>query len=370
MNSLGEDEKKTGKGTLLISCGALMAGGAERVISILSHPFAEHYDKVTILEWIEAKQFYKTAPNVEIVCIEKECESKSLLRKMMWLRDFVKKEKPDLILSFLYPWSLRLISSLLFTKSKIVVAERQDPRMVRGGLFTKFFRDLLYIKARGILVQTNENIQYYPYWLRKKTSAIYNPIMMDKEMVGSAIRAKKENTICSVGRLSPEKNQILLIEAFAILHREHPEYRLLLYGDGITKPFIEKKVQELELEESVLLLGNVKDVFTKIQSSKLFVLPSKYEGMPNALMEAMCLGLPCISTKVSGSTELIMDGVNGLLVDVDNTRQMADAMERIISDITLSDNLSRQASNLYEITKIEVISKQWVDYIDAKMELK
>lgn len=352
---------------LFISCGALVLGGAERVISILSHPLSSHYERVVIIEWIEATRFYDVNPKVDIVNIETECGSKSLFKKMLWFRRYVKQSNPDLILSFLYPWSIKLLASLILNNSKVVVAERQDPRKVKGGFFTKLLRDILYIKAIGILVQTEENRRYYPFWLRKKTYTIYNPIMMNRELVGSAFQTDKENSIVTVGRLSVEKNHFFLIDSFIEFYRDHPEYKLLIYGDGVLRHDLEKYVSDKIMAGAILFKGNTKDVFSCIKNASVFVLPSKYEGMPNALIEAMSLGLPCISTKVSGATELIHDGINGILVDVDDKSQMVNALNFLVSNRDIANVYAQRATEVYSLTNSDIIFDKWIKYIDSKI---
>jgi len=350
------------KNKLVISCATLGSGGAERVISVLTTPFADHFDSVIICLWISSPIFYKIDDRVEIVDIEKKAGSKSIIKKMIWFRRFIKNESPDLLLSFLYPWSMKVIMSLLFTKTPIVVAERQDPRVVRGGWLTKALRHLLYLRAKGILVQTNENKQYYTGRLNNKVFAIYNPVSMSEEWVGKALDSPKDDVIVTVGRLNPAKNHPLLINAFGEFVKKHPSYKLLIYGDGPLKNDMERLIDEKRLSERVLLKGATKDVFSQIVSAKAFVLSSDYEGMPNALIEAMCLGLPCISTKVSGATELIESDKNGLLIDSD-AQQLIDALERVL-DSAFSTSLSNNAVQVYEKVRLDSICKQWISYLD------
>ena len=349
---------------LYISCATLGSGGAERVISVLSTPFADHYDTVKVFTWITAPVFYQVDSRVELIDIERESGSKSILKKMVWFRKHIKKESPDLLLSFLYPWSMKVLMALAFTRVPIVVAERQDPRIVRGGWLTKSLRHILYLRTKGILVQTEENKQYYRGALNNRTYAIYNPVSLASEQIGKAIGAPKTDTIVTVGRLDPAKNHFLLIDAFGSFAQTHPGYHLSIYGDGPLRSTLEKYIEEKGLQDMVELKGAKKDVISHIVSAKAFVLSSKYEGMPNALIEAMCVGLPCISTKVSGATELIRSGENGILID-DDAQQMANALSSIVEDVPFSESLAGNAVRLYEKVNLNTICKQWIDYIDS-----
>lgn len=347
---------------LFISAATLGAGGAERVISVLSTSFCDNFNDVRLLLWINRPFFYQVDPRVKIVDIETESGSQNLFVKMRWFRQYIKKENPNLLLSFLYPWSMKVIFSLLFAKVKIVVAERQDPRQVKGGQLTKIVRHILYLKTSGILVQTNENQKYYGGRLQKKVYTIYNPVIMDGNLVGKALASKKENIIVTVGRLDPAKNQKFLIETFASFHKLHPDYKLYIYGEGPLRNELESQIGHLGLNSTVVLKGNTPDVLSKIVTSKAFVLSSNYEGMPNALIEGMCLGLPCISTRVSGATELIDSGNNGLIIDIGNKKQLLEALESILNE-KYAKVIAQNATHIYNITNKEFINKKWVDYI-------
>lgn len=350
---------------LYISCATLKSGGAERVISVLSGPFSEHFEKVKIFLWISAPIFYNIDTRVDIIDIEKKAKSKNILRKMIWFRSYIKKDAPDLLLSFLYPWSMKVIMSLMFTKIRVVVAERQDPRVVRGGWIIKSLRQLLYHRAKGILVQTNENRQYYGKRLYKRTHAIYNPVSMSEEWVGKALRTEKTNSIVTVGRLDPAKNHRLLIDAFDSFVKRHLDYKLYIYGEGSLRIEIDKLIVEKGLSDCVYLMGATKDIFAKILNSTAFVLSSNYEGMPNALIEAMCLGLPCISTRVSGATEIIKSGFNGILIE-NSVDQLVNALETII-DADYAAKLAENASYLYDKVRLDIICKQWIEYIENQI---
>ena len=102
---------------LFISCGSMITGGAERVVSVLTTPFANHYETVKLCLWVTAPIFYPVDKRVSIIDIEKEAGSKNTIKKMLWLRRYIQSEAPDLILSFLYPWSMKVMMSLLFTKT-------------------------------------------------------------------------------------------------------------------------------------------------------------------------------------------------------------------------------------------------------------
>ncbi len=357
-----EDYRKMKK--LLVSIGTLSSGGAERVISILSDAFAEHYDEVIYLTWIDKPDFYVLNPKIKRVCIERECGSSNILRKTIWFRSFVKKESPTIILSFLTPFNVLICYSLLGLNVKLIVAERNDPRKVWNGNFKKNIRNVAYRFADGILEQTENNRSYFSGTLLKRTGVVYNPIIMSDEYVGSALKATKKNRIVSVMRLTAQKNPEMLLNSFFIFHNSHKEYTLTIYGEGPYREKIKRMVGDLGLQGFVFLPGAIKNVWDEIIDAKCFIMTSWYEGMPNALLEAMCLGLPCVSTKVSGAVDLINDGDNGYLVELNDHVSMANVISKVVDDDIIRCKLGTNASKLYNLLNIDVISKKWLEYID------
>lgn len=349
---------------LLVSIGTLSSGGAERVLSILSNDFASHYDEVIYLTWIDIPDFYQINQKVRRICVEKESKSNNLFKKTIWFRNFVKHENPTVILSFLAPFNVLVSFALMGVKRKLIVAERNDPRYIWNGIIQKRLRNLAYQMADGILVQTENNKLYFQGTLFTKTSVIYNPIIMADDYVGCAINTPKKQRIVAVARLTAQKNPEMLLLSFKEFYTSHPNYTLTIYGEGPYRPYIEKMVKELGLSGIVHLPGAVKNVWDNIKDAECFLMSSFYEGMPNALLEAMCLGLPCISTKVSGAVDLINNGNNGILIDLNDKMAMSKALCEVVDNKILNKTLAVNASKLYKLLKIDIVSNLWLDYID------
>ena len=164
----------------------------------------------------------------------------------------------------------------------------------------------------------------------------------DKPAMRRRCRLPERNTIIYTGRLSPEKGIDVLVRSFALLVMTQ-SCQLLIIADGPEQEAVVQLIAEHDLNGSVLLVAKVEEVVPYLKASDLFVLPSRFEGLSNALLEAMACGLPVISTRVGGSRDIIEDGVNGLLVEVDATDQLRDAMERILCDRQLAANLGANA---------------------------
>lgn len=158
--------------------------------------------------------------------------------------------------------------------------------------------------------------------------------------------AVQRNIVC-VARLEYGKGVDVLLHAWAKLMQTRDgkselKPRLQLAGEGKFRKQLERMALELGIQESVQFLGNCRDIATLLQQSWGFVLPSRWEGMPNALLEAMACGLPCVATRVSGSEDLISDGLNGLLVEPEQPDEMARALQRILEDADFARQLGQE----------------------------
>ena len=168
----------------------------------------------------------------------------------------------------------------------------------------------------------------------------------------------------SVGRLNKQKNYPLLLRSFKDLHSEYAEYKLVIYGDGPERQSLEALIKDLGLSEVVLLPGAINNVPEVIYNASLFVLPSDFEGMPNALMEAMALGLPCISTDCpcGGARELIENDKNGLLVPVGDEKSIVSAIRFMLNNPEKAKQMGMNAMKIRSTHSLDVISKLWYDY--------
>lgn len=358
---------------LIVNMGTLSSGGAERVLSILSTSFADAFDEVHYVLWLDDKCpeiFYKIDSRIKIVRLSKECGKTSVFYKILWFRKYVREQKPSLVLSFMVMVNFAVTFSLFGICVPQVVAERNDPRYF-GNKYLRRLIDFLYTNknVKGILMQTQNNKNYFTSkCLHDKTDVIPNPILMDKSKVGIGLSVNKDELIVSVGRLAKQKRQEDLINAFNEIHRLYPNLKLCIWGEGERRFELENLVETLKLNGRVYFMGRTDNVLDVIAKAKIFVLSSTYEGMSNALLEAMCCGLPCISTKVSGAVDLIKDGKNGLLVEVGDTKSLANRMDLLLSNEDFSKEIAYNATRIYNDLNSVTISKQWVDYLLTKMQ--
>ena len=347
---------------LAIVCGTLHSGGAERVISIMSEKLTEKYD-VEIILYYDRPIWYDISDKVRITVIERKCCGKNIIRRALWFRKYL-KENADVVLSFLAPFNIFTLISAFGLKMPKIVADRNDPRFVPSNKLIRFVRDFIYRFATTIVVQNDNNKKYFPQSVQKKCRVIFNPVAF-QTYKGIALRTEKNDKIVCVGRIIKQKNNMMLINAFKQISEEFEGLELVFYGEGSMKEELEQKAKEMGLDGKVIFAGNVKDVIENIKDAKMFVMTSNYEGMPNALLEAMCAGLPVISTKVSGAADVIESGENGILVDIDDEKALADAMRNFLNNENYARKCGENAVSVSRMLDGELIIQQWIDLIEV-----
>ena len=349
---------------LIISCASLSNGGAERVLSVLSSSFSDKFEEVTYIMWVDDLIFYHIDKRVRLVCIEKEIGGKSEWRKMRWFRNFIRKENPDVLLSFLEPYNIRVLLSTIGIGVKTIVAERNDPHGVNKYWVMDLVEKVIYRLADKILVQTETIKKFFNCSLEDRVIVIYNPVNLPKEMVGLALNTHKKKRIVSVARLVPQKKHDVLIRAFAKFSESHPDYTLTIYGNGHLKVQLEQLAESLGVGDKVALPGVSKTVHHDILDADMMCLVSDREGMSNSMIESMCLGLPCICTKVSGAVDLIKEGENGLLVDIGDVDGLVEKMNFVADNPDRARNIGEKATQLYQLLNKDRIFKEWLEVLE------
>lgn len=346
----------------LFFIGTLSNGGAERVVSILSGEMAEQGMNVEILTYYDMPVFYSVHPNVKITCVEKETGTKGKVQNFFWVRKYFKKHA-NVLISFLAPFNIYALACNLGTGIPIIVADRNDPTKVPSNVLMRKVRDFLYRFADGIVVQTKKNQSYFSKQVQKKSEVIYNPINLGDKAGSALAETRKEKRIVSMGRLMPQKNQKMLLDAFQGVLKQYPDYQLIIYGEGPVREELESYAKDIGISGNVSLPGNISAVHELIKTAEMFVLSSNYEGMPNALIEAMCLGLPVISTEVSGAVDLITDHENGILTEINNREKLETAMLELIENPLLAEKLAQNAVGLNTELELNKIMNQWIYFI-------
>lgn len=332
----------------------LHAGGSERVMSLLANTFQKRGYEVEIICINKHLVFYPINDGVKVWFAEDEVRSTSILKKMVWLRNHVKSEQPDVVIAFMLEVFCVTLASLIGVNIPVISSERIDPHFF--GKAKGFLRWVLLRRTAHLVVQTQRIKEFYSPQLQARTTIIKNPVT---EKVFELPLVKKENHIIAVGRLAYQKNYPMMFRAFAQVHQCYPDYKLFVYGDGPQKDEIHAVIRQLGMEDSIILAGKSDHIVDEMNRSRLFVMSSDYEGMSNALLEAVCVGLPALSTDVSGAKDLIEDGKNGYVVPVGDEAAFAAALKKILSSEDKMVEMGRNSKAMAPNFKEEKIVEQW-----------
>ncbi|MBO4339102.1 MAG: glycosyltransferase [Clostridia bacterium] len=348
-----------------IVIASLGFGGAEKVTISLTEYFISQGHDCIIYTTIRKKDEYTLPENVRRVNVT-DGKSNSYFNRVSCIKNAVKRDMPDVIIVMGMPVTTYAIPACKGLNIPIISCERNDPYNFNGKLITKIFYEHFIKDSDAFIFQTEYAKGYYEDKIKEKSYTIIpNPI--NTKYVFERNYSEIKNTIANVGRLIPQKNQKMLIEAFSLFLKEYPDYTLEIFGSGSLLDELTDLTNSLGLSDKVFFMGTCEDVNRRIQNDSMFVLSSNFEGMPNALMEAMACSVPSISTDcpVGGPKEIITDGENGLLVEVNNAVKMAEAMKYYASDIDRANSIGEKGKQATERFSIDVIGKRWLSFIDS-----
>ncbi|MCI9388622.1 MAG: glycosyltransferase family 4 protein [Lachnospiraceae bacterium] len=345
----------------------LAGGGAERVVANLASSFSDRGHKVSVVTSYRVENEYMTGKKVKRYVLEnKKSETGFIsrnLRRIVKLRQLLVVNRPDLLISFMAEPNFRSIIATRFLKTKVIVSVRNDPSKEYPTKIMWFLANLLFKKADGIIFQTQDAKDCFNKIIQERSEIISNQV---NSIFYSTMRAERTRNIITVGRLTAQKNHKILIEAFDII-KSRINDNLIIYGEGPAREELERMIKEKGLGDRVFLPGNVSNIENHLAAAKLFVLSSDYEGMPNALMEAMAVGVPCISTDCpcGGPRMLIEDGVNGLLVPVDDKEALDHALLLLLTDERLANKVGMIAKERSKVFAPKSVGDRWIDYINS-----
>lgn len=342
-------------------------GGACKMLTTVANGMADYGHNVVFLTYRNRSE--KTELNERVRYEHFDLEnglitSVKLLHTSFRLRQYIKKNGFDVVIAFLKPSTIRMILACRGTKAKTIVSERGDPYQSAAGLKSmigNILSKIAFLQADKIVFQTEKAKEFYPRRIHNRSVIIPNPVFVGN--ANTVSRSGREKRIVSVGRLDiNQKRQDLLIDAFALISGKYSDYTLEFFGGGNDEAILKRKAAPYR---NVIFKGVSSNVIEDIRNAALFVLSSDFEGMPNALMEAMAIGLPCISTDCSpgGAALLIEQGVNGILVPRGDARQLADGMDYMLSDIDRAEKMGIEARKINERFSLESIMKKWNELI-------
>ena len=355
---------------------SLGKGGAERVFVNLAEYFHEQGYQVTIVTQFKKENEYQHNQGIKRVLSDlDESETSTnrminLTRRYRKLHNIWKKERPDLVLSCIGKNNFMTILTTLFLKTKAVVSVVGEPTEEYYTTSMRILAKTLFFFADGIVLQTKDAIGFFPKIIQKKAIILKNSL--NPAFMVESFEGDREKVIVSVGRLDSNKNQALLIQAFLAIEHLYPEYKLVLYGEGEDREKLEGLVAKAGMQERVNLPGVTTDVVKAIYKASVFVLTSNTEGMPNALIEAMALGLPVISTDCpcGGPKDLIRQKENGILIPVNDEKALQEALTFLLDNPEHAKKMGRLAASIQKELDPAVTNQAWQNYFEAVMNGK
>ncbi len=347
---------------------SLNKGGSERVLVNLAEYFYSRGYAVTIVTQYKTENEYKISDGIRRIFSEITQEEmgngriSNFFRRFAKLRGIWKKERPDLILSFIGKNNMMAIMTSRLLDIPVVVSVRGEPAEEYYSPLLKTAAGFLFRFAAGVVFPVENSAEFFPKAVKKKAVCLKNPL--NPAFIREIYDGEREKQIVAVGRVDANKNHEMIIRAFAGLAEEYPDYSLIIYGEGELRPSLLRLAEELGLKERIFLPGSVADVASAIYRASFFVLSSYSEGMPNTLIEAMALGIPSISTDCpcGGPAELIEDGVNGYLIEPGNWKKLQDILQKLMDDPDLAKKVGGNAAKIQEKLNPDRINKMWEDY--------
>lgn len=351
-----------------IACVAYLHGfgGAERQIIELANQMSVRGHEVHLIILAEDRICYKLNSDVKVhslVDSEKGSGLIRIYRRRKALLSILKRLRCDITVNF----NLQSAYFLAFEKKnkigKVVYSERTDPGDSEYQGLLGLVRRFAIPHINGFIFQSEGARDYFKSrHVLNHCIVIPNACFMEPQKPFSGPRKK---VIVNVGRLSKQKNQILLICAFAKISLEFTDYNLEIYGDGELEESLNDLIKSFNLTQRVFLKGSCIDVWEHIKDASLFVLSSDYEGIPNVLIEAMAIGLPCISTdcKPGGARTLIKNGYNGIITSRGNADELSEAMRRLLIDVSYAAKIGDNARAVAEVLSPVSIYNEWENFL-------
>ena len=347
---------------VMIVTGSMKRGGAERVVSIVSNYYAGLGWDVCLVRCLFSEIEYELDKRIRTMDISNASANQMLdtPRLVHKMRILIKDEKPDAVLSFMVTINFVTALACKGLNVRFIPSERNDPEMGR----TKFWQKAgawAYGQSSTTVFQTSHAMKFFSPKVQSKSVIIPNPVIV-KEFAGE----NKDKVIVTVGRLEKQKNQRMLIDAFSEFYRTHQEYRLRFFGRGSLESELREQVSNLGLTDAVDFMGNVNDVHHQIKNASLFVLTSDFEGLSNALIEAMMIGIPCISTDCAGADEIIDNGESGIIIKRGDIPALIEAMTKLIDDKKTAEEFANNAhKRILHRFDADIICRKWKEIVEG-----
>ena len=355
---------------ILFIIPSLSNGGAEKVVSQISSGLCNENYEVAVLVFFNHNNSYELNDNIKLINLsngyEEEYNRISKINRLKKIRKKIKEFNPDIIIPFLDHICIYTYFSTVFSKytKKIVFTERNNPKFLNKKL-VKVKKILQYLFIKKIIVQNHGQFECLPKKVQNKTYIISNPIsfkylVYEKELNDIPIH------LISIGRLLDQKDYPLAINAFNNVLKKYPNLIYHIYGKGEDKDKIEKLIKELNLEGKVKLEGFTTDINKVYENADIYLMTSKFEGMPNALAESMAVGIPSISIDCEfGPSDLIDNENMGILVKEHTIEAVEKALLYMIENYNIYSFKSKYVKErMKERYSLDKITNEWIKVIE------
>ena len=347
---------------IMILISSLNTGGSERVVTSYCNWLVENTNaKVCLTILNDTKTLYEIDEKVLIKKIKPLSKNrlKNIFLRNNAIRNVINEFEPNIIFTV---FAKNTFQALWAKNKETVLIGSERAHLKYRSNFDKLICKYVSIKSDGYIFQTERAMADYPKKIKQKSTVIANAISSDIPLEVK----KRDKIVTAMGRLTNQKGFDVLIKAFKIFSEKYPDYKLKIFGEGKERENLENLVSELNLEKKVFLVGNKKDAIYEIAKSKFFVLSSRLEGMPNALLEAMATKTPCIATDCEyGPREIISNYVNGILVPVDDISSLSEKMIELVKDEELYNLLSFNAGKIITTNSRDDIYNKYYMYMKS-----
>lgn len=337
-------------------------------MTVLAEALAARSHAVTLLTLADAgSDFFRVGDRVQRVALGWRAPSRSRLAALrantsraLAIRRAVVRARAQVVISFLTDMNVVSIIACLGLAAAVVVSERVDPRAHQIGGVWNWLRRVTYPRAAAIVVQTEAVAAWFrgDAWRPARVAVIPNPVLDGGTAV--SVPASGRRYLLAAGRLTHQKGFDLLIRALASLERQGSELELVIAGEGPDQPALIRLAAELSLASRIRLIGSIPDLSALMAAAFAFVLPSRYEGFPNVLVEALACGAAVIATDCpSGPREILADGRYGLLVPCEDPEKLADAVRALERDEGLRVRLREAGPMAVDRYRVPAVIAQW-----------
>ena len=309
---------------------SLTGGGAERVISILSNNLVLMGHEAHIVLCGRSDHDYTVAPEVALHLLPgRRSTYRQKLSRITEIRRVLRKTRPDFVFSFVDNLVYATFLATRGLRTTYISAVRNNPDAESANGIERWIKLLVNRLADAVFLQTSDQAAFYPHSVQRKSFVVPNPVSHAFSQA-EPVRVERIERIVTLGRLENQKNHRLLIDAFAKARTQNPSLRLTIYGEGRLRRELEAQASACGAADVIDMPGRRDDVADVLKEKDLFILSSDYEGFPNALIEAMCVGLPCIATDCPTGPRELLEGGRGILTPPGDACALADAILRMV----------------------------------------